>query len=94
MRRHPDQDAVLRAIEEFMTKRVFRGWSVHGLHYDFRSSTYELVCTNGTVTVSVKLLSEWIDKALDSHESFARRPIKHALKDAFKIEDAEFDSEG
>lgn len=86
MRQHPDQEAVLGVIEPLLSRHVFHGWRVDGLHYDFLGRVYELVCTNGPVTVRVRLPTEWVDHALDSEDHFKSRRIKHALKDAFKIE--------
>jgi hypothetical protein len=85
MAHHPNLDYVLAVIESFLDERVFKGWGVEGIHFDFPSHSYDLVCTNGDVSVTVRLLCEWIDEAA-SGEHFKRRHIKHVLKDAFRIQ--------
>ncbi len=79
MGQHPNREAVLEIIESFLAKRLFRGWRVDGLHYDFQTGAYDLICTNSEITVRVRLMQEWIEEA-------SRRRIRHALKDAFKID--------
>jgi hypothetical protein len=82
-----NETGVVKVLESFMGERVFRGWNLVGLHYDYTTAAYDVVCTNGTVTVRVKLLDEWVHHMLDSKDRFRHFPIKRALKKAFKIED-------
>jgi predicted nucleotidyltransferase len=56
-----------------------------GVHYDAQHAAYNLACSNGSVTVSVPIMSEWVDEALGKGVT-SRRRIKHALRDAFKIQ--------
>jgi hypothetical protein len=82
---HPNREAVLELIEYYLSKRHFRDWRLQGIHYDAQHSAYDLVCTNGTTTVQVRIVSEWVDEALGKGIS-SRRRFKDALRTAFKIE--------
>jgi len=64
---------------------MFRGWRLDGLHWDFQHSSYDAACSNGNVTVSVQIMTEWVDEALGKGVP-SRRRIKHALRDAFKLD--------
>jgi hypothetical protein len=82
---HPNHDAVQEVVEFVLSRHIFRGWRLEGIRYDAQHAAYDLVCSNGSVTVTARIVSEWVDEALGKGIP-SRRRIKHALRDAFKIQ--------
>ncbi len=87
---HPNPEAVQEVVAFVLSRRIFRGWRLDGMRYDAQHAAYDLACSNGSVTVSARIMSEWVDEALGKGIP-SRRRIKHALREAFKIQASEDD---
>lgn len=88
---HPNHEAVQEVVAFVLSRHIFRGWHLDGIHYDAQHSAYDLVCSNGSVTVSARIMSEWVDEALGKGIP-SRRRIKNALREAFKIQTPDDDN--